>query len=115
MEIQLCSECEMKFSSLSQLTKVSISNPIFVLKIQLSKVLWFLCPVPPPPSQPLHKPGRAGLQELSKIFVYSFCLYTKFRRTEGKEEKKKKKKLQKEEIKTSLPLHRSGVAGEQQD
>lgn len=106
----------MKFSSLSQLTKVSISNHIFVLKIQLSKVLWFLCLGPPSLSQPLHKPGRAGLQELSKIFIYSFFFYTKFRKTEGKEQKwgGGGGKLQKEEIKTSLPLHRSGDAGEQQ-
>lgn len=80
-------KCEMKFSSQSQLNKVSISNLVFVLKIQLSKALWFLCPGPPPPSQPLHKPGRTGLQGLSKIFIYSIFFYSKFRRTDWKEQK----------------------------
>lgn len=80
-------KCEMKFSSQSQLNKVSISNLVFVLKIQLSKALWFLCPGPPPPPQLLHKPGRTGLQGLSKIFIYSIFFYTKFRRTDWKEQK----------------------------
>lgn len=76
----------MKFSFLPQLTKVSISSANFVLKTQLSKVLWFLCCGPPSPFHSISQEEQ-GWKSFPKFFIYSFFCYTRFRRTEGKEQK----------------------------